>query len=200
MSDLQIFNCEQGSEEWLLCRLGVPSASCFDKVMAKGEGKTRRRYLRDLAGEIVTGAPAEGFTNGHMERGQAMEAEARERYELRQDVELERVGFLKRGRIGCSPDSLLGKDGLVEIKTKLPALQIELLESGELPSEHRAQVQGQLLVSGRDFVDFVSYWPGLPLFVKRVGRDEPFIARIKVEAAAFLDELDALVQRIRSMQ
>jgi hypothetical protein len=74
---LQVFQCEQGSADWYSCRLGIPTASKFKDVLAKGEGKTRKRYMLDLAGERLTGEPAEGFTNAYMERGKLMEDEAR---------------------------------------------------------------------------------------------------------------------------
>ena len=85
--------------------------------------------------------------------------------------------------------------GLLEIKTKLPHLHLEVLEQDRLPPEHVAQVQGQLWVSGRDYWDFVSYWPKLPLFVKRVERDEAYIAGLAQAVADFNGELDAIVRK-----
>jgi predicted phage-related endonuclease len=194
---ITIFNCEQNSPEWMACRLGIPTASAFSKILAKGEGKTRKRYLLDLAAERITGEMAESYSNSHMERGHAMEAEARNMYAFRMDQDPVRVGFIRRDaeRAGASPDSLVGDDGLLEIKTKLGALQLEVLEQKRLPSEHVAQVQGQLWVSGRAFCDFVSYWPKLPLFVTRVARDEAYIASLAQAVADFNGELDSLVKR-----
>lgn len=197
MNDLVIFECEQNSEAWYAARLGVPSASCFADILAKGEGKTRRKYLLKLAGEILTGEQAESYSNVHMERGHAMEAEARNKYQFQTDADLSPVGFMKRGRAGCSPDRLIDARGVLEIKTKLPHLQLEVLEAGKLPPEHKAQVQGQLWVSGRDFCDFVSYWPRLPLFCTRVDRDEAYIATLAKAVAEFVGELDALVAKYR---
>lgn len=199
--ELQIFNCEQGTDPWLECRRGIPTASEFDTVLAKGkaggESKTRRTYMLKLAGERLTGAPMYSFSNDHMERGKEMEAEARDLYAMVAEVEPVQVGFMRRGDAGASPDSIIGDNGLLEIKTKLAHLQLEVLLSNELPSEHKAQVQGQLWISAREWVDFVSYWPGLPLFVKRVYRDEAFIARLKVEVEAFNNELLELIERVK---
>lgn len=199
--ELQIFNCEQGTPEWKACRAGIPTASEFDTVMAKGKGggesKTRRTYMLKLIGEILTGEPSIGFNNDHMERGHEMEPEARNLYAMLSDAQPEQVGFLRRGNAGASPDSLIGSNGLLEIKTKLPHLQLDVLLSDELPSEHRAQCQGQLWIAAREWVDFVSYWPGLPLFVKRVYRDEPYIARLKVEVDVFNNELLEVIERIK---
>lgn len=197
MSDLLIIDCEQNSPEWIEARRGIPTASNFAKILAKGEGKTRRRYLLDLAAERLTGDIAECFTNEHMERGHAMEDDARQFYAFQFDADPQHVGFIRNDHIraGASPDSLLGNDGLLEIKTKLGALQLGVLEDGRLPPEHVAQVQGQLWVSRRAYCDFVSYWPKLPLFVKHVERDEAYIATLVQAIADFNGELDAIVAK-----
>jgi hypothetical protein len=194
---MQVFDVEQGEADWFQCRLGIPTASKFATVMAKGEGKTRSEYMRTLAGEILTGEPAESFTNIHMERGKTMEDEARETYAFLEGVEIQRVGFIRNGNKGASPDSLLGTSGGLEIKTALPKIQIDRLERDRLPPEHRAQVQGNLWVSEREFWDFVSYWPKLPMLTIRVYRDETFIKEMSDEIDRFNDELAALVERVR---
>jgi hypothetical protein len=195
---IEVFDSiEQGTPEWHACRLGIPTASRFATVMAKGEGKTRREYLLRLVGERLTGEPSESYTNTHMERGKEMEAEARDTYEFMQDVECKRVGFIRSGDKGASPDSLVDDVGGCEIKTKLPHLQLDVLLRDRLPPEHVAQCQGFLWVAEREWVDFVSYWPKLPLFVKRVYRDEPYIKYLAAEVAAFNDELLTLVERFQ---
>lgn len=194
---VEIHECEQGTEEWHRVRLGVPTASEFKSIIAEGKGKTRRTYMMKLLGERFTGEPAENYTNAHMERGKVMEDEARHLYEfMHDDITLRRVGFIRRGDVGCSPDSLIGDTGMVEIKTKLPHLQMDLLVSGKLPSEHVAQIQGQLWVAEREFVDFVSYWPRLPLFVKRVTRDEAYIKTLAAEVDQFVFELNDLTEKL----
>ena len=193
---MEIFNCEQGTEEWHRCRLGIPTASEFKSILAKGEGKMRRTYMMKLLGERFTGEPADAFTNAHMERGHVMEEDARKLYSFLHDVDLRQVGFVRNGNVGCSPDSLIGDNGMLEIKSKLPHLQLEAIFADKLPSEHQAQVQGQLWVAEREWCEFVSYWPKLPLFVKRVHRDDAYIAKLKTEVNAFLEELDALTERL----
>ncbi len=191
---IEVFDFDQGSEAWARARLGIPTASEFAAVLAKGQGKTRRTYLMKLLGERLTGEPAENYQNAHMERGKLMEDEARETYALIQDVAPIRVGFIRNGDVGCSPDSLIGDTGLLEIKTKLPHLQLDLLDADRVPPEHAAQIQGQLWVSEREFVDFVSYWPRLPPFIKRVHRDEEYITTLVSEVARFCRELDDLTK------
>src|SRR5262249_4476067 len=155
--------CDQGTPEWFACRMGVPTASEFATVMAKGkegtESKTRRTYLLKLAGEIVTGEPMENYSNAHMERGKAMEAEARDLYSFVKNTDSERIGFIRNGNKGCSPDSFIGEKGLLEIKTTLPHLLIDRLLHDDFPPEHKAQCQGQLLVAEREWIDIAVYWP-----------------------------------------
>jgi hypothetical protein len=197
MSGPVIIPCEQGTEAWFAARLGLPTASEFSTVLAKGEGKTRRTYMLKLAGEILTGKPMETYTNGHMERGKEQEDEARRLYAFLEDVEPERVGFIVNGRKGCSPDSLIGADGGLEIKDASAHIQIERLLKGSLPPEHKAQVQGSLWVCEREWWDFASHCRGLPLFVCRVHRDEKYIADLASEVDRFNTELAETVERIR---
>lgn len=200
MDDLEIFDFDQNSTEWFEARRGIVTASRFSDALAKGQGITRRKYLLTLAGEAITGECAESYSNAHMERGHLMEAEARDMYAFTRDVEPVSVGFMRRGRIGASPDSLLGSDGLLEIKSKLPHLQLDVLDKGKLPSEHVAQVQGQLLVSGREWADFVSYWPKLPLFCIRVERDEKYIEMLNQALADFVGEMDEIIKRFGAQE
>lgn len=194
---IEVFDFEQGSDEWFECRRGIPTASKFATVMAKGEGKTRSEYMRKLAGEIITGELADQFSNGHTERGNDMEDEARQTYAFVEGVEIQRVGFIRNGMKGASPDSLIGASGGLEIKTALPHIQIDRLERDRLPPEHKAQVQGNLWVSEREWWDFVSYWPKLPVLTVRVPRDEDYIKTMSDEIDRFNDDLAALVERIR---
>lgn len=191
---VEVITCEQGSAEWHLARLGIPTASRFADLLAKGEGKMRARYLHELAAETIRGTvEPDSYSNAHMERGKAQEDEARQLYAFMSDNEPVQVGFLRNGRAGASPDSLIGDNGGLEIKTALGHIQVERLKAGKLPPEHRAQVQGNLWVSERQFWDFLSYSPGLPPLIVRVERDEAYIATLAAGVAAFNDELDALV-------
>lgn len=196
MSELQIFNCIQGSDEWHEARRGVVTASSLHKVLAKGEGKTRRSYMYTLAGERVAGRVEQGYSNEYMERGKEDENEAIGEYEALTGEIVTPCGFMRRGDIGCSPDGLVGANGLIEGKTKNYDLHIACLDKGDVPSTHVAQVQGALWVSQREWLDFISYSKGLPLFVKRVYPDLPYHARLKVEIDDFLAELNHTIGRI----
>lgn len=202
---IEVFDCEQGSPEWFACRLGIPTASCFDLVQAKGrtkgeDSKTRRKYLRRLAGEIITGRAAETYTNAHMERGKELEPEARELYRFANEVELKQVGFVKDAEkgAGASPDALVADEGGLEIKCCIPDIVIEKIEADKFPSEYWAQCQGGLWVTGREWWDLVIYCPAMPLFVKRAWRDEAYIAELAAAVAQFNEELEQTVERVRN--
>lgn len=197
----QIIDVAQGSPEWFRARMGMPTASEFGTVMASGKGggesKTRRTYMLKLAGERICGEPMEAFTNQHLERGKAMEPDARLDYSFMQSADLVQVGFVVNGPKGCSPDSLIGDDGALEIKTALPHILIDFLLRDEFPSEHKAQCQGVLWVTERKWIDLAIYWPGLPLFVKRAYRDEGYIANMAGAVSQFNAELAEVVEKIR---
>src|SRR3974390_3370900 len=141
---------EQGAEAWFGLRRGIPTASCFSLILAAGAG--RDKYRRRLAGEILSGFPAETFSNHAMQGGKDMEAEAVDYYANRHFATVRRVGFIRRrlpnGRwVGASPDGLIGHHKGLEIKTMQPDLLIARLEGGtKMPSEHRAQEQGLMCI------------------------------------------------------
>lgn len=198
---MQVFDCQQGTDEWKAARLGLPTASEFAKLLGiKKEAKdklTRQAYMRRLAGEILTGEIAETYSNGHMDRGKEMEQEARDLYAFITGNDPQQVGFVRNGNAGCSPDALIGTNGGLELKSRLPHIQIELLESGTMPGEHRAQVQGCIWLCEREWWDFGSYCPKLPLFMTRIPRDDGYIATLVGAVAQFNDELNELVERVR---
>jgi hypothetical protein len=200
---MQILDCEQGDDAWRAARAGIATASAMSQLLARGQGKTRASYQFKLIGEVFTGEPAEGFTNSHTERGHLLEGEAREIYAAIAEGEVMQCGFIRNhddiGGVGYSPDALVGSEGLAEIKTKLPHLQAELLLADRVPPEHMAQIQCGLWVSERRWLDFVSYWPGMPLFVKRVYRDEAYIQNMRSEVIAFYAEMQSKIERIRGL-
>jgi len=153
--------------------------------------------MLQLIGERITGEVADKFVSHHMERGRLMEPDARNMYAFMKDAEPQQVGFIRNGEKGCSPDALVGNDGLLEIKTKLPHLQIDVLLKAKLPPEHRPQVQGQIWVSEREWCDFMSYWPKLPPFIIREYRDDKYIKTLSDGVDQFLSELHELEERIK---
>lgn len=198
MSNVEIFHdVEQGSDSWRQLRCGLATASEFGTILAKGEGKTRRTYLLKLAGEVICGEPMESYSNGHMDRGREMEAEARSYYAFSTGAELQQVGFIRNGAKGCSPDSLIGSSGMAEFKTALPHILIDKLLKEVFPPEHKAQCQGSLWVAERDWIDLSIYWPKMPTFTVRATRDENYIAELSREVDRFNVELAETVERVR---
>lgn len=199
---MQIIDCEQNTPEWLAARLGIPTASEFKTLISvKKEAKdkvTRTKYLYKVVGEIITGRVEESYSNSHMERGHDQEDEARDHYAFMSGASPRRVGFIRNGNKGCSPDSLIGEEGGLEIKTALPSIQCERLLRNEFPAEHKAQVQGALWITERKWWDFVSYCPNMPLFVTRVTRDEEYIAMLDAAVQQFNVEVAEMVERIRN--
>lgn len=198
---IQVFECTQGTPEWYECRAGLPTASMFSTVMASGrsggESKTRAKYLRELAGEIITGEPKESYSNSHMERGHEHEPLAREMYSFIVNAEIQLTGFIRNGDKGASPDGLVGSNGMFEAKSKLPHLLIECIERDDFPPEHKAQCQGALWVAEREWIDIVVYWPKMPLFVKRAYRDGPYIVQLASAVKQFNEELAEIVEKVR---
>lgn len=198
-----IFDCAQRSEDWFRARAGIPTASEFSTLLAKGrdggDSKTRRTYMLKLAGEIITGEPMESYDNAHMERGRIMEEEARDLYAFLADDPLSQVGFLRDDdkRAGCSPDSLVGNDGMVEIKTALPHILIGHILKGDFPADHKAQCQGALWIAGREWIDICVYWPKMTPFIKRAYREDIYLRDLEKAVRQFNEELDETVERVR---
>jgi hypothetical protein len=195
----QIIECEQGSPEWHEARRGLPTASRYGDVLAQGQGKMRNKYRRQLAAEIESGKVMKTHSNAHMERGKEEQDEILMKYVFQTDAELQKVGFLRYTLMstGCSPDGLIGKDGMVEIKSMLPELLVELHETGKIPTEHTPQVQGGMWITGRKWCDLVLGSPGLPLIVHRIQRDEPYMAGLQRELQYFIEEVAQLAKFLK---
>ena len=190
---------EQGSEDWFKVRRGVPTASHFRDILADSdERKMRTNYLYNLAGERLSGLTAEDFTNEYMNRGKRMEPQALASYEMLNAVEIERVGFVKRGRVGCSPDGLVGAAGAIETKTMAPKLLIPIiLKKPPPPNEHLPQCHGVTWICELDWCDLSLFWPGMRPTVYRINRDEDFLRYLAGECDRFCDDLDNLVYKLR---
>lgn len=192
----------QGGDEWFTARLGCATASCFADVMAKGEGVVRKKYMRRIVAERLTGKPVETFSNPHLERGTEQEGYARMEYESMTGNLVQEVGFLRHPELmaGASPDGIIDSSGGIEIKSVIPTVQIETIERGAYPVQHKPQIMGSLWISGREWWDFVSYSPDMPeqlrLYIYRVERNEEYIAELEAEVIRFLNEAEEMYQRL----
>lgn len=197
---MKIFKVQQHTPEWLALRLGKPTSSNFDKILtADGKpSKQATKYMYKLAGERLAGQQEEEYTNAHIRRGIALESEARALYGFIKEA-VAPCGFYMDdwGRYGASPDGFVGDMGLVEIKCPSMAVHISYLVGNKLPVDYFQQVQGQLLVTGCKWVDFISYYPGIPPLLIRVKRDEAFIEKMQNALNDFCIELDNLTAELK---
>lgn len=210
MSRFLISEHEQGTDGWRQDRAGKATASmakCIDAKArdGKGEGATRRDYRVQLVTERLVGAPADDtYVSKEMAWGTEQEPYARMAYEAATGEDVRRVGFcyLPELAAGGSPDSLIGDEGLLEIKCPKTATHIEYLQANRLPPEYAAQVTHNLWITGLKWVDFVSFDPRLPeylqLHVVRAYRNEFDLEAYEAELRRFLGEVDALEQRLRA--
>ncbi|MHA3905182.1 lambda exonuclease family protein [Castellaniella sp. WN] len=197
----------QGSEEWFHARLGRATASNFADVLAKGpkggESLGRQKLKRVLALERITGTREEGFSSADTRRGQEQEPFARIAYIARTGRNVIESDFIPHPTMmaGASPDGLIEVDGLFEAKRQVREIHIEVLLSGEIPSQYVPQVQGNLWIAKRNWCDFVSYNETLPeplnLVIVRVMRDEGYIKNLEIAVAQFLIEVDEMVKLIQ---
>ncbi len=192
----------QGSPEWHAFRCGKVTASRVADIVGKtktGWGASRAGYMAELINEILEGKPAETYTNADMQWGILKEPEARFAYAFDKDLDVELVGFVPHPRIamaGCSPDGLVGDDGLVEIKVPRTSTHCETVRGKKIPEKYITQIQFQLACTGRQWCDFISYAPRLlpkyhdkRLFVHRLERDDKMIAFLEKAVEEFIAEL-----------
>jgi len=197
---LHIYNeLIQGEPEWLAARCGLVTASTVGKLITPSTVKvasndTSRGLTATLAAERITGHVEPFHETEDMRRGSLDEPYARELYS-EHFAEAVEVGFMARNdwgfRLGYSPDGLVGEAGLIEIKSRNQRIQLATILADEVPLANMAQCQAGLLVSGREWLDYVSYSGGLPLYVKRVLPDPKWFTAIieavtEFEAAAQL--------------
>lgn len=202
---MKIVDIKQGTEEWFEIRAGIPTASSFDKVITSSGDKSKqiKKYCFQLVGEKLSGKKEEGYANSAMERGIIMEEEVRNLYELvtinLNEQKVYEVGFCldDEMKFGCSPDALIGEDGGLEIKCPGMANHVQYLYEGKLPTSYYQQVQGSLLVTGREWWDFMSYYPGLEPFMIRVYPDLEFQKKLKKILDELHDEIRSIMLKLK---
>lgn len=188
------YDCEQGSYEWLCARVGVPTASCFDKIITpkKMELSTQAEtYIAQFLAEWVLGEPIETGTSKFMDRGKEMEQEAITWYSGEFKTFVDRPGFITTddGRIGVSPDLLVPGVRGGEIKIMGAVGHFDAMRRDDY-LDHRGQIQGGMFVTDLPEWDRIYYHPKVP-FVRRIKRDNDYIAKLSEALALFLERLDA---------
>lgn len=204
MSDI-----EQGTDEWFAIRCGKVTASRVADVIAttkSGYSASRANYEAQLICEILTGKPAESYSNAAMAWGTETEPLARAQYELKTGEMVNQIGFVVHPMIeqaGASPDGLVGSEGLIEIKCPNTSTHLDTLLSQKVPSKYIVQMTWQMVCTGRKWCDFVSYDPRLPenlqLFVQRIELDEDYAKKLQNEVVMFLVEVNEKVEKLRKI-
>lgn len=191
---LTIHEVEQGSQQWLDLRCGLLTASTIGqlisaKTIKPANNDTSRALTTHLVAERITGYVEPTFVSADMERGNQDEPVARDLYSEHYAPAIE-AGFMVNTfnghRLGYSPDGLVGEDGLIEIKSRRQKKHLATILTDEVPLENMGQIQTGLLITGRAWLDYVSYCGGMPLYVKRVLPDPRWFDAIK----AALDQLE----------
>lgn len=188
---------EQGTPEWLQLRLGKFTASDAQAIATNGKGLETLVFAK--AAEILTGKLQESYTNADMERGNELEEMARNSYELETGIVVKRVGFVEKSeRIGCSPDGLIGEDGLQEIKCKNDPLFVRYLVERTVDSAHNWQMQMQMLITERKWCDYVIFNPNFEksVIVTRVERDEVQIEKLRMGLEKAQEDLERILAKI----
>jgi predicted phage-related endonuclease len=183
---------EQGSTRWLQARCGMLTASEFDRILTPtlkvADNPKSRAHLWEMAAQRISRYVEPQYISDAMLRGQEDEILAREEYAKRY-APVAMCGFVTNDKwgftLGCSPDGLVGDEGMIEIKSRCQRYQVQTICENAMPEDYVLQVQGELLVTGRKWCDFISYSGGLPMFVLRVFPDERVQEAIVDAAAKF---------------
>jgi putative phage-type endonuclease len=191
----------QGSPEWHDLRRGRFTASNIPKLFM---GKTTQGYsdaLYRVAMERVTGKSTESYSNAAMLRGIQLEPMARQIYEIKKSTIVEECGFVEVDEwIGCSPDGLVGKDGMIQIKCPAFNTHIGYLVSEEVPKDYYIQMQAEMWMSERKWNDFMSFHPDLPPLIIRLTPDEAMYKKMAEEIDIAKQRVIEIIKKIEACQ
>lgn len=218
-----ITDCEQGSPEWFDLRLGSIGGSGIKKATSKGRGKaeskTRTGYLYQKSDEILTGRFIEQYENADMILGTLSETLSRNAYIWRHEVDVEQVAMIKPKVVlnedahkHVSPDGLVGDDGMIEIKNTNGPNFIQHIVKDKVPPEHLKQINWGLHIAKREWCDFIHgcwiyegkeiipRYEEIPIWTKRVYRDEKLIKELDEGADKFINEMFMIIEKIRKLR
>ncbi len=195
----------QGGDEWLAVRCGVLTASEMKLILTPtlkmASNDKERAHLYELLSQRISRHVEPHYVSDDMLRGHEDEVEARILYAERY-APVEDMGFITNDRwgftIGCSPDGMVGDDGMIECKSRRQRFQVETIINGTMPADYVMQVQTALLVAERQWCDFVSYSGGLPMVTIRIFPDAAIQAAIVEAATAFEARLAEKLEAYRA--
>ncbi len=198
-------NVEQNTDEWFALRAGRITSSALCKAMAnygKAFGEPAKKYAVEIAIQQITGKTiGEGYSNEHMERGHEEEPLARMAYENEYFCEVGNGGFFECEDEGCSPDGLVGEEGVIEIKSAIPSIHYSRIARQSFDPAYKWQLAGNLRITGREWIDFISYCSTFPegkqLYVHRSYKDD-FVEEFEMIDAR-LDEFRILIDASKNI-
>ena len=204
---MKILKCEQGSSEWLFARAGIVTASELENLVSP-TWKTRtgdmpETYMWDKIDEKLSGQPNNlEFGNFYMDQGKLLENEAIPWLTFMHEIKVDRVGICLTddGKVGASPDGLIGEDGGIEVKCPSGPIHLKYLFKGVVPPKYIAQVHCSLWVTGRKFWYFLSYSRKYPKLLVRVERDEAIMNAISKVIESYYVEFDAALAKIEQLK
>lgn len=206
---MRLIECQQNTPEWHAARCGRLTASRVADIMRQtksGVSAMRATYMAELVAEQLTGVQEDGFCSADMQHGKDTEDEAALMYALETGSTVARVGFVLHPSLdgsGCSPDRLVNTDGLLQIKCPQTKNHIAALLGRDIAPDYIKQMQWEMRCTERQWCDFVSYDPRLPvemqLHTVRVKRDGGMIEKMEAAVIEFLSELDETVAKLRGL-
>lgn len=178
---MKVYDCEQGSQEWIDLRLGIPTASRFDCILQPVKmdlSKQCKKYAYELVAERITGESVDAWKSKYMDRGSGLESQAASWHEFETGFDVQPGGFVTSddGRVGCSTDGMIGADGIREIKCC--SAHVHVKNVCGMVHEYKLQIQGCLWITEREWCDLVAYNPVIEPKIVRVERDEKCIEAI----------------------
>lgn len=196
---MKIHNCEQGTEEWLQCRLGKLTGSVAYTIATKGKGLDT--LCLEKATELLTGIIPDGYKNDAMQHGNDYEAEARSIYELETGNKVVQVGFCEDNEyVGVSPDGFVDDDGLIEIKCPQDKTYTQYLIDMKIKPEYYAQMQMQMLITKRIWCDYVVYNSHFekPIIIQRVFPDKEYMEKLAEGLGYGIRRIQEIVKQVQA--
>ena len=193
-----IHNLEQGTPEWFAVRLGKLTASDAQAIATAGKGLDT--LVIEKVAELMTGKQKPQIQNANLDRGHLLEPMARDSYEIETGVPVVEVGFCELDEfIGASPDGMVGEDGLAEIKCKDDSNFVRYLLDKKIDTAHEWQMQMQMWVTGREWVDYIVFNDNFPnpIVIQRVMRNEVSIAKLQAGCSLASGQIKSILERIK---
>lgn len=183
---------QQGTPEWHDLRRGVLTSTAIRTLITPtgklADNDKTRAHVYDVAAQRITGRTEDNYMSFDMMRGHTEEILARDLY-AKHYAPVTECGFITNNKlgftVGYSPDGLVGENGIIEIKSAKAKIQVQRITDGGIPTEHSAQVQTGLWLTGREWCDFISYSNGMAMQVVRVNADPVYHELIEQAAIAF---------------